>query len=184
VVQSAFHSFNNNVEAELAEAQRLARDPRCAAAVDALNLRIDAAPWGVDWIKISEPFYQPDEAGDGALIMAAEAGGELIDLVACRLSDRVSATRLGVAAVLGAEVIEQMRATGWPLPLFRDPLHWANGGFRGAVVIDWWRAGHELDGVHTIRCPRAIAAAAHRATRGCWPPPRIQIVEKVHQAAA
>ena len=62
-----------DLEWELAAAQRLARHPRCGHAVDTLNLRIDAAPWGVGFVEITDTTYEPSEAGDAALIVAAEA---------------------------------------------------------------------------------------------------------------
>jgi hypothetical protein len=51
------------LERELIAAQRLARHPRCAAAVDVLNLRIDATPWGVGFVEITDRTYEPSEVG-------------------------------------------------------------------------------------------------------------------------
>ena len=92
---------------ELAAAQRLARDPRCAAAFD---FPIDLA--GVAFCEFAGGVYQPAADGVPAVIIAAEEGGELVDLVAYRLSDRVVATRMGIAACLGADMIEAARARG------------------------------------------------------------------------
>jgi hypothetical protein len=62
-----------DLERELPATQRLARHPRCGPAVDALNPRIDATPWGAGFVEITDTTYEPSEAGDAALIVAAEA---------------------------------------------------------------------------------------------------------------
>jgi hypothetical protein len=102
-----------DLEGELAAAQRLARHPRCGPAVDALNLRIDAAPLGVGFIEITDTTYEPSEAGDAALIVAAEARGQLIDLVGCRLGDGPTAIKRGLATVLGDDVSEWLARTSY-----------------------------------------------------------------------
>src|SRR5262245_48246472 len=62
-----------NIEREFAEALRRTRDPwngACALA----------------HVAIYENFFEFDPDGEGALIVAVEVEGELIDLVACRLN--------------------------------------------------------------------------------------------------
>ena len=149
-----------DLERELAAAQRLARHPRCAPAVDALNLRIDATPWGVGYVEITDTTYEPSEAGDAALIVAAEAGGELVDLVVCRLGDRAMATRRGIATVLGEDALERARWSGEKLLLYETAAAWMHGGFVGAVVLDWRCARWAFADVSDIAC--ATAALARR----------------------
>lgn len=35
----------------------------CGPAVDVLNLRIDATPWGVGFVEITDRTYEPSEVG-------------------------------------------------------------------------------------------------------------------------
>jgi len=154
----------NTLEAELAAAMALARDPRCAAVVDAFNLRIDAAPWGVGFVEFDGGTYQPSESGDAAFIIAVEEGGERIDLVACRLSDRAMASRRGLAASLGTDAIEAARSTGRKLLLYSDALAWLHAGCHGAVILDWRQAPWLLADVPAITCASlSLTKRLHRA---------------------
>jgi len=136
-----------DLERELRAAQALARDPRCAPAFD---FPADIA--GAGYVEISGAIYHPVEHGDPAVIVAVEAGGELIDLAAVRLSDRVTATRLGVAGILGEDAVVASRLHGHPLLIYRDPLHWLQAGCLGIAVLDWWSVPWALAGVAEIRC--------------------------------
>ena len=166
-----------DLSSELADAQHLAHHPLLAAAVDTLNLRIDATPWGVATVEMYGETYQPRKAGALAFIVAAEADYVPFDLVACRLSDRKMATRMGLAAVLGEDDIELALDHGVPLPLFRDALHWANGGFRGATVVDWNRARDFLIDLPRIRC--ASLALATQLDAALKVPPRLPPIDYV-----
>lgn len=153
-----------DIELELAAAATFARDPRVAAAVDALNLRIDADGWGLAFVEMSGTSYQPSEAGEPAFIFAAEHGGELVDLVACRLRDRVCATRLGLAPALGRDWIDLAVERRWRLLLYANPLAWAHGGFHGAVLLDWLQARSLLADAPDIACAdHALARRVHAA---------------------
>jgi hypothetical protein len=154
-----------NLEAELRAAVGLARDPRLAAAVDSLNIRIDVAEWGIGFAEFNGENYQPTPAGDPAFIVAiTDADGELVDLVACRLSDRSTASRLGIAAMLGDGEIEAARCNGHTLLLYDDVLRWLHNGCGGAVVLDWGSARITLAGVPNIACSsRGLAARLHVA---------------------
>lgn len=136
-----------DLEQELRAAQRLAMDPRCAPVFD---FPVDIA--GAGYVEIAGATYQPAPGGDPAVIIAAEAGGELIDLVACRLADRAVATRLGVAAVLGEDAVEAARLHDRPLLIYKTPLHWVSAGCLGAVVLDWRAVPWALAGVSAITC--------------------------------
>jgi hypothetical protein len=144
-----------DIHRELADAQALARDPRCAPAFDFPG---DVA--GAGYVALRKGLYQPDEAGEPAVIVAAEVEGDLVDLVACRLSDRAMGSRLGRAAILGEDYVSIARVTGCRLPLFRDAFHWALSGFVGAVVVDWRRARLHLDGL-----PAGITCASEDQAR-------------------
>jgi hypothetical protein len=153
-----------DLEREVMAAVRLARDKRVAPAIDALNLRIDAASWGVGFVEIDDGAYQPSTEGDAAFIVAAEAQGELVDLVACRLRDRTTATRMGIAAALGEDAIDIARWNGQRLLLYADPLAWAQNGFRGATIVDWRHARFLLADVPDIACANvALARRLHGA---------------------
>jgi hypothetical protein len=125
-----------DLEQELLAAQRLARDPRCALAVDALDLRIDGPGWGIGFASFTGTLYEPAPDGDAAILIACEVEAELVDLLACRLHDRAAATRRGVAAVLGHLWIDRARAHGERLIVHRDALAWLKRGAVGATIID------------------------------------------------
>lgn len=152
------------LEHELREAARLTRDPRCVAAVDTLNLRIDAAAWGVGYVELEGSTYQPTADGEPAFIVAAEAGGELVDLVAVRLVDRAMAARRGLAAILGEDAIEIAHKRGAPLLLYDDAMAWMAGGFIGAVLLDWRQARTYLADLPAIWCANdTLARRVHDA---------------------
>lgn len=136
-----------NLEEELRAAQRLASDPRCAAAFD---LPADLA--GAGYVKLAGDLYQPAADGEPAVIIAAESGGELVDLVAVRLSDRTIATRLGGAALLGEDAVEAARIHDHTLLIYRDPLHWLGAGCLGAAILDWGAVRWTLADVPRIKC--------------------------------
>jgi hypothetical protein len=136
-----------DLKQELQAAQRLASDPRCAPAFD---FPADIA--GAGYVEISGAIFRPAEHADSAVIVAVEAGGELIDLAACRLSDRATATRLGVAGILGEDAVEASRIHGHPLLIYRDPVHWLQAGCLGVAILDWWSLPWALAGVPEIRC--------------------------------
>jgi hypothetical protein len=154
-----------DLEAELQTAVRLAQDRKCAAAVDRLNLRIDVTEWGVGFAEFDGGTYQPTLAGDPAFIVAiTDADGVLVDLVACRLSDRSTASRLGVAAILGEGAVESARCDDHTLLLYNDVLGWLHNGCAGAVVLDWESARITLAGLPNIACSsRDLAARLHAA---------------------
>lgn len=139
-----------NLERELALARQLATDLRHNAALAAFPSRIET--WGLGFAVFADSFYIPAPGGDSAFVVAAEEGGALLDLVACRLGDRSVATRLGVAGVLGADWIYYARWTGTRLPLFNDPFGWLQAGSVGAVIVDWGRGPSALEGVSSISC--------------------------------
>lgn len=164
-------------------AERMARDPRCSGAVDALNLRIDRAPWGCAFVEFAGPTYQPAPGGDGAVIVAAEANGELVDLVACRLRDRTMATRLGHAAILGDDAIEASRGSGRSLVLWHDAFAWMHAGFLGAVMLDWRQARWILADVPGVICSsKALATKLHAAMKVPERLPAISYAEARHAA--
>lgn len=136
-----------DLEQELRSAQQLARDPRCAVAFDFPN---DLA--GAGFVEITGPTYQPSSDGDPAVVIAAEAGGELVDLVAVRLCDRATATRLGVAAILGEDAVEAARLNGHTLLVYPDPLRWVWAGCLGVAILDWSCVRWALADVAKMKC--------------------------------
>lgn len=136
-----------DLEGELRAAQTLASDPRCAPAFD---FPVDIA--GAGYVEIAGAIYRPAEHGDAAVVVAVEAGGELIDLAAVRLRDRTTATRLGVAALLGEDAVEAARLHDHTLLVYRDPLTWLQAGCLGAVILNWRSVPWTLAGVSEIKC--------------------------------
>jgi hypothetical protein len=159
---------------ELRAAQRFARDPRCASAIDTLNLRLDADAWGMAFVEMRGGTYDLSDSGDAAFIFAVEHQGRLIDLVACRLQDRACATRLGIAPALGLDHIDSAALQARRLLLYNDPLSWAHGGFCGATVIDWTQARSLLADVPDIACANVdLARRVHAALAAPAPLPRL-----------
>lgn len=136
-----------DLERELRAAQALASDPRCAPAFD---FPADIA--GAGYAEIAGAIYQPAEHGDPAVIVAVEAGGELIDLAAVRLRDRATATRLGVAALLGEDAVEAALLHDHTLLVYSSPLRWLQAGCLGVSILDWRAARWALAGVPRITC--------------------------------
>lgn len=166
---------------ELIAAGRLRADRRLESVLGELGLAGARAPcWGFAAITPAGPFYAPadiDEPTSPAVIAPASEVGLLVDLVAQPLPLGPLLTRLGAATVLGADAIEVAREAGQPLMMFGSVLSWLRSGTRGVVVVDWRRAGDDLDGVPVLRCQRSIASLAHRATRRLRPAPKILVPE-------
>ncbi len=134
----------------------------------------------------SETTYRPPirrEPRTVALIVPAVEYGKLHDLVAMDLADRHTATRLGVAAVVGFDEIERARVHGRPLFVFNDPLMWLRGGALGAAVVDWARAVEIFDGVPLLLCAASMVDRLEQATANCWQPPSIAAIEGCRHAA-
>ena len=133
-----------------------------------------------------ETTYRPAigaETAHAALIIPAVEYGKLHDLVAMDLADRHTATRLGVAAVVGFDEIERARMRGRPLFVFNDPLMWLRGGALGAAVVDWARAVEIFDGVPLLLCAASMVDRLEQATANCWQPPSIAAIEGCRHAA-
>jgi len=148
---------------------------------------VRAPAWGFDLVVIEGATYRPalsGEPGASALIVPACEDGKIIDLVAQGLTSGRMLPRMDVATVVGADEIEIARERGQPLLIFSNAMSWLKGGCRGAVIIDWRQAGHSLDGTEVIHCSISIAGEIYKATRRCWPQPRIRVPESEARDAA
>jgi hypothetical protein len=162
---------------ELLQALKVAREPRLQGVLAALSLAHDGYPcghaWGFDFVEFQGPVYQPLLGGAGALIVPVFDDGLIVDLAACRVSDRRIATRRGVARALGEDWIDRAVLRRTPLPLFSDPLRWLMAGRQGAVVLNWRQAPFLFDGLDAISCDSpALAARVHAAARQMASPPK------------
>jgi len=149
------------------------------AAAGLLNRRAPA--WGVSHIEPDGNYYRPaasGELGHAAIIAPAAVNGSLIDLVAQDLATGRMHTRLGIAATVGADEIEQAKVAGRPLLVFASITAWLRSGTRGAVVVDWLRAGADLDGIRAAFAPAHLAQHLHDATARCWPRPVIAVPDQ------
>jgi hypothetical protein len=164
---------------ELVGAEARRHDPMLEEVLAACGLVHRRAPaWGVESVVKEGDTYRPadSEPGRPAIVVPADdLSGGIADLVACGLASGRMLARLGAASVVGASEIKLARENLAPLIVFGNTMAWLRGDCRGAVVIDWRRAGEALDGVHTIKCSAAIAPQIYIATRGCWPRPRILV---------
>lgn len=137
--------------------------------------------WGVASIVRDGRVYRPAAGGEPAspaIIAPAVANGLVQDLVAQDLATSQLRSRLDVAAVIGADEIELARIAGRPLLVFANVVSWLRSGTRGSVVIDWSRAGGDLDGIRAVLAPAHLAQRLHEATARCWPRPVIATPEK------
>jgi len=173
---------------ELVCASRQRFDSQLASTVDELGLNDVRAPlWGLDVVMAERDTYCPalgDEPGRMAFIAPATEEGSLVDLIAQSLASGKMLSRLGMASVIGADEIEISRAHDLPLLIFVNAMSWLRGGCRGAVIVNWQEAGRSLDGVSIILCPTSIAAHIYKATRKCWPVPKIGVPESEVRHAA
>jgi len=160
---------------ELVLADRRRRDAAMQDALAAAGVvRCRAPAWGFGHVVPDGRTWRPaaaGEAGRAAAIVPATEAGALVDLVAQDLETGQMRTRLDVAAVLGLDEIDRAKLNGRPLLLFPDALGWLRGGCRGAVVVDWRRAGHELQGVPAVLTASRLVARVIAATRDCRPRP-------------
>jgi hypothetical protein len=139
------------LEAELADAVRRGAHPILFSALAAMGIREDR-PWGFDHVAFGSQRYWPDPRGAAAFIIACEYGPRLVDLVACRISDRRTATRTGDGQVLGHVWIDRARARGERLIVHSDPLKWLHRGAIGVVILDASQGLQLLKGVREITC--------------------------------
>jgi hypothetical protein len=164
---------------ELIAAARHRHAPASDYALQRLGIATCRAPlWGIDHIVPEGEGYRLADRpgfGDAAFIVPAFEHGGLVDLVAETIVPCSRYMRLGSAAVINFDAIDAARHTGELLLVFERVRQWLRGGCHGAVVIDWRRAAHELDGVRGILCSVSLAPTAHRWTRRCRPQPTIAV---------
>jgi hypothetical protein len=135
--------------------------------------------WGIGRIETfnNRRFYQP--APDGrvfALIVPMVEFGDTIDLCAVMLPERHVATRLGIGAALGLDVIDWARWHERTLHLVEDPLRWLRSPARCAFIVDWTRAAVVLADLGHIRCTSlALGERVERAFRQPLPVPLVQV---------
>ena len=165
---------------ELLHASKVAREPRLEGVLATLGLAHEGPLWGFDFLEFTGPTYRPLLGGDGALIMPVFDDGLIVDLVACRVSDRRIATRHGAARALGEDWIDLAALNRSRLALFSDPLRWLMAGRRGAVVLDWRQAPFLFDGIDRITCDSpALVSRVHTATRRMPRPPKSCLVHQL-----
>jgi hypothetical protein len=173
---------------ELVRAGRYCFNPELAEVIKALGLHNKRAPlWGLGWWVFKESNYRPADPGEhgrSCLVVAAVKDGRLHDLAAMDLANRhTTATRLGVAGVIGFDEIERARMNDRPLFVFSDPLMWLRGGALGVAVVDWARAVEVFDGIPLLLCALSMVDRLERATAACWRPPSIAAIEGRRHAA-
>jgi hypothetical protein len=160
---------------ELVAADRLRRDARVVGEAEATFGHV-RFPWGFGWVVADGQSYRPAnhaEQASTAFIVPALADGCVVDLVAQTFGLKGIRSRLGVASLVGSDDVEAARTNGQPLYVFSSIPQWLNGGGGGAVIVDWQRAAHDLDGVPAILCSPSIADRLFSITRECIPAPVI-----------
>lgn len=162
---------------EMVRAARSLADARMAEALVACGLDPRRHEFGFDWVDFSGLTYDPvPHGGASALIVPVIERGEVIDLVACRLSDRRIATRCEIGSALGLDRIAAATCASGRLLLFTDPLSWLMSHYCGAVLLDWRRVPFLLDGIPEIVCESAsLARRVHATTRRMARPPRLLV---------
>lgn len=154
-----------------------------------LGLNGRAPAWGFAHIVVEGDFFRPAAAGEfgsAAIIAPASQDGAIHDLAAQTIPNGHLFTRLGTAAVVGADEVEAVKTVGRPLIVYATLTAWLRGGTRGSVIVDWTRAGEALDGVPAILTTQSLASRLHAATSGCWPRPviAVPVARGVDHAAA
>ena len=165
----------SGVLGELIAADRLRRDMRIVAEVESSFGHV-RFPRGLGWVVADRQSYRPAdrvEQASTAFIVPALADGCVVDLVAQTFGLKGIRSRLGVASLVGSDDVEAARTNGQPLYVFSSIPQWLKGGGRGAVVVDWQHAAHELDGVPAILCSASVADRLYAVTRQCVPAPVI-----------
>lgn len=160
---------------ELVVADRRRRDLRICAELQS-GFGHTRFPWGLGLVVADGAGYRPastDEPASTAYIAPVIAGGRIVDLVAQTFRLQGIRSRLRITSVVGSDYVEAARVDGTPLHVYASIPQWLIGGGYGAVVVDWKRAGRELDGVALILCSPSIANQLHDATRECCPVPII-----------
>jgi len=185
IYDMAIEGVPSGILGELVTADRVRRDTRMATEAEATFGHV-RFPWGFGWVVADGKSYRPadrDEPSSTAFIVPAVKDGRVVDLVAQTFGLKGIRPRLGATAVVGADDIEVARTNGTPLYVFADLPQWLKGGGSGAVVVDWQRAAHELDGVAEILCSASVADQLYTVTRQCVPPPVIAVAKGLQHAA-
>jgi hypothetical protein len=116
------------IVAELAGADRRRLHPDLAKVLLALGLEdVHAPAWGFGAVVPEDSTYRlagSGEAGHQAVIVPAAGDGAVVDLVAQGLNSGRMLSRLGAAALLGSDEIEQARQSGDSLMVFNNALSW------------------------------------------------------------
>jgi hypothetical protein len=174
--------------AELARASHQRWNPALAPILQALGLDAVHAPeWGFDHVVWGDGTYWPagrDEQGKAAFICPAIENGNIADLVATRLDGKRTASRYGVANILGFDEIERAYSERRRLLVFNDARTWLRGSGLGVVVVDWTRIADAFDGLPALLCSsKAMAERLDRATAQYLRQPVIDILESASHAA-
>jgi hypothetical protein len=144
---------------ELLSAHRIARDPETAAALQPLRIPASGLPvWGLQAVTFETDHYTPDPAGQPAIIVPVADDGRIFDLAATGLAARRTATRTGLASILGQDALEHALVHGTTLHLFQDPIEWLQHRCPGAVVVDWRAAPFALADLPAIACTTELLA--------------------------
>jgi hypothetical protein len=164
-----------DIAAELAAAQRLARDIECS------DIAAHPDTFGLGPVTIHSGRYWPDERGAPAFIIEsvqmADGRFRLVDLVAATLDRQQTATRLGLARMVGWTWFYRARMRGERLIVHRDPISWLARGGVGVAVLDW-----RVMAAAFLGMPRLLvdseehAAFVHGVISPIGPPPPIDIV--------
>jgi hypothetical protein len=103
--------------------------------------------FGIDNVVIQSSLYQPDEAGEAALIVPVGRrcrGGvgwnEIWDLAAVPSArPETWALRNGVGMLLDEDAADRAAIMGEALPVWSTPLAWLRAGGVGTCVLSWSR---------------------------------------------
>lgn len=152
---------------ELVAARRRLDNAELAGALGTYGLHTDSGPlWGVAFVTVNHHHYEPAPDGRPAVIVPHFEGGRLLDLVAVSLRGRACRTRTGVCTVLGREAIDDAKDCGAAVQIHPDPIAWLQNGRRGACMVDWRAARHELADLGVIECDsQSLADKIDKAMR-------------------
>jgi len=142
-------------------------------------LRVSPRAWELGIARVRRlpgGLYTPDAEGELAFITPYCEEGQIVDLVAASFKTTATATRLGIASVLGAAAIDRARQEQGTLILFATPWKWLRAPTASALVLAWNSAPWLLADVRSIWCESDnLRQRVARAFFSPVPVPRLRV---------
>ena len=130
----------NTAETALALERHGVHVPAIKAATERLGVFAFGTAPGIDG-----EFIRRDRNGDPVIVLPAIVAGEVVDIVAMRLSDPGEAVAVRqLCQVLGEEQADYDLYVDGQTTVWATPLDWLRAGADGCCVVDWTRPPYPL----------------------------------------